>query len=57
MNPNTRESTTYRLERNPEDSRVKHNMTLQIDQYKNSLETLKIAYGRILGQTELLVQD
>ena len=41
-----RETLRYTYERNVDDPRVDHNMTLQVDAFGNVLKQAKIAYGR-----------
>ncbi|MDR6306114.1 RHS repeat-associated protein [Nitrobacter vulgaris] len=41
-----RESITHHYERNPEDPRIQHKLTLEVDDYGNLLKQVAIAYGR-----------
>ncbi|MGK7925813.1 MAG: SpvB/TcaC N-terminal domain-containing protein, partial [Spirulina sp.] len=41
-----RESLSYDYERNPEDPRIAHNFTIEIDEYGHVLRDCAIAYGR-----------
>ena len=41
-----REALTYHYERNPDDPRVQHALTLKVDPYGNVLEQVAIGYGR-----------
>ena len=41
-----REALSYHYERNPDDPRIGHAMTLEVDLYGNALKTLAIGYGR-----------
>lgn len=57
-----RETIDYHYERNPEDPRVTHAMTLEVDEFGNGLKSVAIAYprripqfpeqGQIQGQTD-----
>lgn len=40
------ESLAYQYERNPEDPRISHQLTLQVDDVGNVLKSVNIAYGR-----------
>ena len=40
------EAITYSYERNPEDARIAHNLTLSTDELGNVLETVSIVYPR-----------
>ncbi|HEX2996000.1 MAG TPA: toxin TcdB middle/N-terminal domain-containing protein, partial [Anaerolineales bacterium] len=42
----SREALSYHYERNPEDPRIGHVMTLEVDNYGNVLKSVAIAYGR-----------
>lgn len=48
-----REVITLHYERNPDDPRVGHDMTLEVDDYGNALKLLAIAYGRTPGKSSL----
>ena len=52
-----REALSYHYERNPDDPRVGHAMTLEVDDYGNVLKSLAIAYGRAPGQSPLQDAD
>jgi RHS repeat-associated protein len=41
-----REAITYHYERNPQDPRVQHALTLEVDAYGNVLKSLAVGYGR-----------
>ncbi len=41
-----REALTYHYERNPEDPRTQHALTLEVDDYGNVLRELSVGYGR-----------
>jgi RHS repeat-associated protein len=41
-----RESITYQYERNPDDPRIAHQMTLEVDEFGNVLKSVAIAYPR-----------
>lgn len=43
---NARETLSYHYERNPDDPRIGHAMTLEVDGYGNVLKTVAIGYGR-----------
>jgi hypothetical protein len=45
----TRENLTYHLERNPDDPRIEHSLTLDVDDFGNELESANVCYGRKLG--------
>jgi len=48
-----RESMSCHFERNLDDPRVQHTMTIQLDSYGNVLKSLDIAYARQPGQSTL----
>lgn len=48
-----KESLSYHYERNPDDPRVAHNLTLDIDPYGNVTESVAIAYPRRQVQPDL----
>ena len=48
-----REALSYQFERNLDDPRISHDLTLQVDAYGNVLKSVKIAYGRAAGQSTL----
>jgi len=50
-----RESITYHYERNPQDPRIQHALTLQVDEFGNILKEATIAYGR--RETITVVDD
>jgi len=41
-----REALSYHYERNPDDPRISHAMTLEVDKYGNVLKSIAIGYGR-----------
>ena len=41
-----RESIAYQYERNPDDPRIAHQMTLEVDEFGNVLKSVEIAYPR-----------
>ena len=41
-----RESIAYQYERNPEEPRIAHQMTLEVDEFGNALKSVAIAYPR-----------
>jgi RHS repeat-associated protein len=41
-----REALSYHYERNPDDPRISHTMTLEVDDYGNVLKSVAIGYGR-----------
>jgi len=47
-----REALSYHYERNPEDPRVGHAFTLEVDAYGNVLKSLAIGYGRRVASTD-----
>jgi RHS repeat-associated protein len=49
-----REALTYNLERNLDDPRVEHELTLQVDPYGHVLKSVKVAYGRVIGKSPLI---
>lgn len=52
-----REKLSYSCEREPDDPRIQHEMTLQVDAVGNVLKSLKIAYGRTPGKSTLTGTD
>jgi RHS repeat-associated protein len=48
-----RETITYQFERNLNDPRVLHNLTIQVDAYGNVLKEAKVAYGRATWKSPL----
>ncbi|MFZ6012974.1 MAG: SpvB/TcaC N-terminal domain-containing protein, partial [Bacteroidota bacterium] len=50
------ESLTYNYERNMEDARVAHNLTIKIDEYGNVVESVAVVYPRRMPDTSLPVQ-
>lgn len=48
-----RETITYQFERNLDDPRISHDLTLQVDPYGNILKAVKVAYGRAPGKSPL----
>ncbi|MET0535058.1 MAG: toxin TcdB middle/C-terminal domain-containing protein, partial [Steroidobacter sp.] len=50
------ESSTRHYERNPQDPRVSHEMTLEVDAFGNPLRTLSIGYGRRQANSTLPTQ-
>lgn len=42
----SREALSYHYERNPDDPRIGHAMTLEVDKYGNVLKSVAIGYGR-----------
>ncbi|SHJ41213.1 SpvB/TcaC N-terminal domain-containing protein [Aquimarina spongiae] len=49
------EAITYSYERNPEDPRIAHSLTIEIDEYGNVLESVAVVYPRL--QTEEILRD
>lgn len=47
------ESITYDYERNPDDARISHALTIKIDQFGNILESAAVVYPRIAPDTSL----
>src|SRR5262245_21845316 len=41
-----REALSYQYERNPDDPRIGHALTLEVDRYGNVLKSVAIGYGR-----------
>ena len=41
-----REALTYHYERNPEDPRIGHTLTLEVDDFGNVLKSAAVGYGR-----------
>ncbi|KAF2279528.1 SpvB-domain-containing protein [Westerdykella ornata] len=52
-----RESISYHYERNPQDPRVQHQMTLEVNRYGNVLKSVAIGYGRQQGRSTLGEED
>ena len=52
-----REYIELSCEREPDDSRIQHEMTLAVDAYGNVLKSLKIVYGRTPGKSSLTGLD
>ena len=52
-----RESMHYNYERNPNDPRITHALTLEVDQFGNTLKSASVSYGRRLPDPELDPQD
>ncbi len=52
-----RETIHYHYERNPEDPRVTHALTLQVDEYGNVRKSAAIGYGRRPGMSPLQGED
>lgn len=52
-----REALRYHYERNPEDPRISHALTLEVDEYGNALKTVAIGYGRRQPDFTLPVED
>ena len=52
-----REVINYHYERNDNDPRIGHAMTLDVDKYGNLLKSLAIGYGRRPGKSPLLGED
>lgn len=52
-----REAISYHYERNPDDPRTTHAMTLEVDEFGNVLKEVAIGYGRRPGQSPLQSAD
>ena len=52
-----REAITYHYDRNPEDPRVSHMLTLDVDEFGNVLKQVAIGYGRRHPDMNLLTDD
>ncbi len=52
-----REAINYHYERNPDDPRVDHSVTLEVDEFGNVLKTAAINYGRRLPDPSLELRD
>jgi Salmonella virulence plasmid 65kDa B protein/Insecticide toxin TcdB middle/C-terminal region/Insecticide toxin TcdB middle/N-terminal region len=52
-----REAISYHYERNPDDPRIGHTLTLEVDQFGNTLKSVAIGYGRRPGQSPLQGDD
>jgi RHS repeat-associated protein len=48
----TREVITYHYERNADDPRIQHALTLEVDPYGNALQQVAIGYGRLIQAAE-----
>ncbi|ALN80702.1 SpvB/TcaC N-terminal domain-containing protein [Lysobacter antibioticus] len=48
-----RETLSYHYERNADDPRIQHALTLEVDRYGNVLKSVDIGYGRTPGQSPL----
>jgi RHS repeat-associated protein len=52
-----REAINYHYERNPDDPRVDHSVTLEVDEFGNVLKTATINYGRRVPDPSLELRD
>lgn len=52
-----REAISYHYERNPEDPRTTHALTLEVDEFGNVLKSLAIGYGRRTGLSPLANEE
>jgi len=52
-----REAISYHYERNPDDPRIQHALTLAVDEFGNVLKSLAIGYGRRTGLSPLQGAD
>ena len=52
-----REAITYQYERNPEDPRIGHTLTLEVDDFGNVLKSAAVGYGRRRPDTSLSQTD
>jgi RHS repeat-associated protein len=52
-----KESLTYHYERNPNDPRIGHQVTLEVDDFGNVLQSVAIGYGRRRDDPDLLLTD
>ncbi|HEY1231876.1 MAG TPA: SpvB/TcaC N-terminal domain-containing protein, partial [Candidatus Binatia bacterium] len=52
-----REALTYHYERNSDDPRIGHALTLEVDDFGNVLKSAAVAYGRRQPDTTLSAQD
>jgi RHS repeat-associated protein len=52
-----REAITYQYERRPEDPRIGHALTLQVDDFGNVLKSASVGYGRRQPDAALPVED
>lgn len=52
-----REALSYHYERNADDPRLSHAMTLEVDGFGNVLKSLAVGYGRRAGQSSLQGAD
>jgi RHS repeat-associated protein len=52
-----REALTYQYERNPEDPRIGHALTLEVDEFGNVLKSAVVGYGRRQPDISLPVAD
>ena len=50
-----REAINYHYERNPDDPRISHALTLEVDNYSNVLKEVAIGYGRRTASTDPLL--
>jgi YD repeat-containing protein len=53
----TREAISYHYERDPDDPRLSHALTLEVDDYGNVLKEIAIGYGRRSGKSPLEEKD
>ncbi|KAK6529747.1 hypothetical protein TWF281_008909 [Arthrobotrys megalospora] len=51
------ESLSYQYDRNTEDPRIQHQLTLDVDRYGNVLKSVTVGYGRKPGQSPLQGND
>ena len=52
-----REALSYHYERNPQDPRIQHTLTLEVDDFGNVLKSVAIGYGRRRGQSTFQGDD
>ncbi|KPI41931.1 Mono(ADP-ribosyl)transferase SpvB [Cyphellophora attinorum] len=52
-----RETLASHYERNPEDARVAHQISLEVDDFGNVRKDIRISYGRHPGKSELEAED
>jgi RHS repeat-associated protein len=52
-----REAISYHYERNPEDPRTAHVLTLEVDEFGNVLKSVAVGYGRRPGLSALADED
>ena len=50
------EAITYSYERNTEDPRIEHNLTIKLDEYGNALESASVVYPRVQPDTALPIE-